>query len=389
MGHGGMSMVNEEGTQGAGTLIVTNGGRGICSNTISKTTANGVGTITMSGASLMMAGIAGTIGIANGFPIDNFNITNSILTLPVASAANVAVNNFNPDATTQNTINVSFMPSITSYPAQFPVISYTTPSGNLNSFVLGTLPPATPPFLGYISNNTASLSVDLVITNGPIAKADEWGGGINNLWDTTTLNWTNAGVAVTYNDLDFVTFDDVAQTSTVNLTGIRKPATLTVNNSVLNYTFNGVGSISGPVALTKNGNASLTLAETCGDNFSGGIAVNAGTLRLDDANSRISRRVSIAGGATAQIGNSDSNGALPSGALDDEGTLVFKRTDNVLVAAAIPGAGTLTQNGTGMLSLCASNSYSGSTTVSAGTMALTNSGSIASSPQLTINTTAL
>src|SRR6185436_13221084 len=139
-------------------------------------------------------------------------------------------------------------PSITAYPSQFPIISYTTPDGNLNSFILGTLPSASPAFQGYISNNVANLSIDLVVTNGPAAKADQWGGGINNLWDTTTLNWTNSGIAVAYLDLDFVTFDDAARTNIVNLTGTRFPATLNFNNSVLNYTLNGVGRISGPVA---------------------------------------------------------------------------------------------------------------------------------------------
>ncbi len=44
----------------------------------------------------------------------------------------------------------------------------------------------------------------LVVTNGPsTSKADEWGGGVNNQWNTTTPNWTNAGVAVTYAETRF------------------------------------------------------------------------------------------------------------------------------------------------------------------------------------------
>ncbi|HSU54212.1 MAG TPA: autotransporter-associated beta strand repeat-containing protein [Candidatus Dormibacteraeota bacterium] len=390
IGNGGMSMVNQGGTPGAGILTVTNGGAVICSNNIYKSTSAGVATITMSGATLTMASLAGTVGVSNGIPIDNFAITNSTLTLAVATSANIAVNNFNPDATTHNTINVSAMPSITAYPAQFPIISYTAPSGNLDSFVLGTLPPSFPlPFQGYISNNTAAQSIDLVITNGPIAKADQWGGAVSSLWDNTTLNWTNAGAAVTYNDLDLVTFDDQAQTGTVNLTGTRKPATLTLNNNVLNYTFNGIGKLSGATGLSKNGNASLTLAQTGGDNFSGGIAVNGGTLVLDDAGSAIAGGMTIAGGATVQIGNNDANGALPSGALDNEGTLLFKRSDNFLVGTVITGGGAVSQIGSGTTSLSAVNTYSGNTTVSSGTLALTNSGSIATSPQVSVTSAAL
>ena len=387
IGTGGMSLVNSGNAAGCtGTLIITNGGTVICSNNIYKSTANGTGTITMSGGNLNMASIAGTIGVSNGVPIDNFNITNSTLTLPIATPPSVATVNFNPDATTQNTINVSSLPSIATYPAQFPIISYTTPGGNLNSLVLGTLPSV---FSGYISNNTANFSIDLVVTNGPAAKADEWGGGVNNLWDTTTLNWTNNGVAVTYLDLDFVTFDDLAQTGTVNLTGARQPATLEINNSVLNYTFTGIGRISGPVALNKDGSASLTLAETGGDNFSLGIAANAGTIILDNTNSTISGGLVIAGGATVQIGSNDGNGALPSGTLDDEGTLVFSRTNNITVGTAIPGGGALTQNGSGKLTLSAANSYTGGTTVGNGTLALTGSGSISSSGTILVSNATL
>ena len=388
VGTGGLSLVNQAGTVGAGTLIITNGGTVICSNNISKTTSIGVGTITMSAATLNMASTAGTIGVLNGIPIDNFNITNSTLTLPAGSSANVSVVNFNPDATTQNTINVSSMPTINAFPSQFPLISYQVPSGNLNSFVLGTLPGLPGTFSGYISNNTTSLTIDLVVTNGPVAKADQWGGGINNLWDTTTLNWTNAGVAVNYNDLDLVTFNDLAHSSTVSLTGTRVPASLTVNNNVLNYTFNGAGKISGSVGLDKEGTASLTLAETGGDNFTGGILANAGTLILDNANGAISGGLTVGSGATLQIGNNDAAGSLPSGTLDNEGTIIFARSDNIQVGTVIPGGGAVTQNGSGRLALSGASTYSGVTTVNAGTLALTNAGAIASSSGVTVNSNA-
>ena len=386
VGTGGISLVNQAGTPGAGTLIITNGGTVICSNNIYKTTSVGTGTLAMDGGNLIMASIAGSIGVSNANPIDFIGMTNSTLTLPVAATANIVALNFNPDATTNNTINVSALPSISSYPAQFPVISYTTPGGNLDSLKLGSIPSA---FSGYISNNVGNLSIDLVVTNGPAAKADQWGGGINNLWDTTTLNWTNSGVAVAYLDLDFVTFDDAARTNIVNLTGTRFPATLSFNNSVLNYTLNGVGKISGPVALMKDGTASVTLAETGGDNFSGGITVNNGTLVLDNPNSAILGGLTIAGSGTVQIGNNDANGAIPSGTLNNDGTLIFKRSNNVLVGVALPGGGGLTQNGSGTLSLSANNGYTGNTVVSAGTLALTNAGAIASSPQVSVTSATL
>lgn len=393
IGAGGMSMAAQGGTPGNSTLVITNGGTVICSNNIYLTTETGTNTIMMSGGNLIMQSLTGTIGVANGNPIGTFNVTNSTLTLPVTtSSASVAVTSFNPDTATTTTINVNSLPSIPAYPATFPVITYATPGGNLGTggilpnLVLGTLPNTFGTFTGYLSNDIPSLTVWLVVTNGPSVSAVEWGGGVNNLWDTTSLNWTNNGAAVKYNDGDNVTFDDLGQTNIVNLTGTRKPATLTFDNNVLDYTLTGAGSISGPVGLIMNGDASLTLADNGGDNFSLGITNNnTGTIILDDTNSSISGGLMIANGATVQIGENDGGGALPSGPLDDEGTLVFDRANNLTVSAAIPGGGGLTQNGSATLTLSANNTYSGNTTVNAGTLALTGSGSISNSPQVAVS----
>lgn len=389
---GNMSLVNEGGSAGTGTLIATNGALVICSNNIYKTTANGVGTVAIDTSSLLMTGIMSTIGVSNGIPIDNFNITNATLTLPVLGPGlpTVTTVNFNPDSTTvSNTINISSLPGVSTYPAQFPLITYTVPGGNLASIVLGTLPAG---FSGYISNNAGGLSIDLVLTNGPAAKPDVWTGNVNSLWDTTTLNWTSGGAPTNYLDLDQVTFDDTAHTSAVTVTGTRTPATangLTFNNSSLDYTFTGSGKISGPAQLVMTGTKSVTLGETGGDNFSGGIMVNAGTLILDDANSAISGGITIAPGATVQIGNNDASGSLPSGALDNEGTLIFDRANNISISTAIPGAGAVAQTGSGTLTLTANNGYTGNTTVGNGTLALTGAGSIASSGQVTVTNATL
>lgn len=399
IGSGGMSMVNNLGAAGTGTLIVTNGGTVYCSNNIFKTAASGVATIWLSNANLTMTSTTGTIGVSNTLPIDNFDITNSTLTLPASAAATVVVTSFNPDTASTSTINIGALPSITSYPYQSPLIVYTTAGGNVSlggntnlNLLLGTLPGT---FTGFLSNNTGNLSIDLVITNGPSVKAIEWGGAVNNLWDTNSLNWTNNGFAVKYNDLVLVTFDDNGQTNIVNIKATCKPAALTINNSVDNYTFNGVGNLGDPagslLGLLKEGTASLTLSESGGDSFSGGITNNGGTLILDDANSAISGGLTIAGGATVQIGNNDANGALPSGPLNDQGTLIFDQTGNVVVSTVIgpAGDGALIQSGSGTLTLSAVNTYNGNTTVSNGTLALTGSGSISASQSVLVTNATL
>jgi autotransporter-associated beta strand protein len=382
VGNGGLSLVNLTAGSGTGALNITNG-MVICSNSIVKTTSAGMGNINMNGGTLTM--VAGKTVGTPAIPVDNLNLTSATLQLSVVNnATNVCASALNlVDA--GNTVNVAALPVLYGYPSQFPIISYASFPG-AGSINLGTLPGT---YQGYVSNDTASV-IWLVVTNGPsTAKADEWGGGVNNLWNTTTLNWTNAGVAVTYAENDAVTFDDLGKTNLVNLVATRAPLGLIVTNNVLNYSFTGIGSITGPVGLNKQGSASLTLAEAGGDNFSGGVVVGGGTVILDDTNCAISGGVSVSSGATLQIGNNDTNGAFPAGSVDDEGTLLFNRTDNLLVASVIAGGGGLTQNGNGTLTLTTTNGYTGKTIVAKGTLALTNSGSLAGSSFLLVSNATL
>jgi autotransporter-associated beta strand protein len=354
-----------------GTLNITNGT--VQANSI--VAGGGTSTVNMSGGTNSVTTTMGSVAS----PLSALNLSSgATLQLPAASGVTPAVvTNLSSDST--GVIGISSLPALAGYPSQFPLISYQT-GGSGVTFSVGALPGT---FTGFISNDNSSV-VWLVVTNGPSLASVTWGGGVNNLWDTNALNWTNNGVAVKYRDLDVVTFDDSAKTNNVYVTNTFMPAAWLQNNSVLNYTFTGVGSISGSCGLVMNGAASVTLAETGGDNFSGGIMVNNGTVVLDDANSAISGGLTIASGAMAQIGKNDANGNLPSGALHDEGTLIFNRTDNVLVSTVIPGVGALVQNGSGTLTLSAANTYTGNTTINAGTLALTNSGSIASSAQVSV-----
>ncbi len=59
---------------------------------------------------------------------------------------------------------------------------------------------------------------------------------------------------------------------------------------------------------------------------------------------------------------------LGTGSVTDNATLLFNRTNNFTVANLISGTGSLIQSGTGTTTLTAANTYSGPTTVSAGTL---------------------
>ncbi|WP_253256654.1 autotransporter-associated beta strand repeat-containing protein [Stenotrophomonas sp. VV52] len=103
-------------------------------------------------------------------------------------------------------------------------------------------------------------------------------------------------------------------------------------------TFNG--SISGSGTLTKQGGGALRLAGA--NSYSGGTTVEAGTL----------------------IGDTDSL----QGDITDNATLVFDQGSDGTYAGVISGNGSLVKQGGGTLALTGANSYSGGTTINAGTL---------------------
>ena len=77
---------------------------------------------------------------------------------------------------------------------------------------------------------------------------------------------------------------------------------------------------------------------------------------------------------TLQIGSGGTTGSLGTGAVVNSGTLAFNRSDAVTVANAISGGGPLRQTGAGTTVLTAANTYSGTTTISAGTLQIGSGG---------------
>lgn len=399
IGAGGLSMVNQFAGSGpaTGTLTVT-GGTVICSNSIIKTTAAGTATITFNSGTLTM--VAGTVGVA-GTNIDNLTFNSA--TLNLNADGNSATDDVygNAVSASGSTINISSVANVT-IPTTIHLISYNSNNGDpYSGFTLGSVPAG---YTASLVDNQANGSIDLSIGEaGVVISSLRWVGAVgstlNNNWDYTTRDWLNLAnsVTATYTNLDFVYFDDAASNSEVTLLETNlSPGALVFSNSGainggLDYTLNGAGSLGGAVGLVKSANqntgqaGTVTLAETGGDNFDGGITVNAGTLILDDAHSAISGSLVVASGATMQIGNNDANGNLPSGTVTLDGTLIFDQSISNTVATSISGGGALTQNGSGVLTLSASNSYTGNTTVNAGTLALTGAGTIADSAGVAVS----
>jgi len=113
------------------------------------------------------------------------------------------------------------------------------------------------------------------------------------------------------------------------------------------------------------------LLQVNGGNFSGVIA---GPLAVEVTNGSLTRSgnntytggTTIDGGTTLTLGGGSATGSVP-GAITDNGTLAINRSDSFVVNN-VSGSGRLQQIGPGVTTLGTGLSYTGGTTISAGTL---------------------
>jgi autotransporter-associated beta strand protein len=127
-------------------------------------------------------------------------------------------------------------------------------------------------------------------------------------------------------------------------------------------TYAGVIANAGTTSLTKIGTGILILAGT--NTYTGATTISVGALQIGD------------GGNTGTLGTAN---------VTDNAALVFNRYDNITIGNLVSGSGSLAQAGDGVLTLTAANTFSGPTYISAGTLALTNSASIANSTNINLS----
>jgi autotransporter-associated beta strand protein len=209
-------------------------------------------------------------------------------------------------------------------------------------------------------------TIEAITNIGPPNVALTWKGTFSPTWDIlTTSNWvetTNTGSNYVFQNGAQVTFDDISTVTTITVNEMVAPASETFNNSLFNYTFVGTGGISG---------GPLTIE-------------NVGSVILDTAGPDSFSSVSLgSSGATLQIGNNDTKGSLNTPSVDTgtevnstPGNLVFDRADAVAFSGVISDSGNVAQAGSGILTLLATNTYGGSTTISDGTLIVANTNSI-------------
>jgi fibronectin-binding autotransporter adhesin len=150
---------------------------------------------------------------------------------------------------------------------------------------------------------------------------------------------------------------------------------------------NGSNVISASVALS--GSNAFTISSAAALNVSAAISgsgaiVQSGSGLLVLTGSNGYSGITTISGGTLQLGAGRATGSLStSSTITDNATLVFSRSNTAaqgtdFTAIPITGNGRLVQMGPGTLTLNSANSYSGGTTIGAGTLQITNGSALGS-----------
>ena len=207
------------------------------------------------------------------------------------------------------------------------------------------------------------------------------------VWGTTT-DFLNSGTDGTGGVLIFGSDTSTGQVDFKNAIDLGSVANNPFYRTIMVNQGTGADSakISGVITSTvnhgliKDGAGKLILAGT--NTYTGDTVVSKGTLVIGGNQTGATGALTVNSGATLQLGEGSTAGQLAAAsAIVNNGTFSVKRSNAAVQgtdfsAAAITGSGAFTQAGTGTTTLNASNSYTGLTTVTAGTLILSGGGVI-------------
>ncbi len=315
--------------------------------------------MTSSGASYSL----GSIFNDTAYTVSGLTVTNNAITVNVAAATapsalywkggySGGANNWSASdgATTSNwtTDQAGMNPSVLTPGATTTVNFSATGATNESSMILG----ANTSILGLVNSDSTS--------------------AVNLTADGNTLTIGTGGIVVNSGAL---------------ATTLATPVVLNGNQPWTNSSSNAVtlsGLVSGTGAVTVTGGGTIALSNTS-NSFSGGLAISSGTVQIP-AISNVSTAGPLGSQTSVTLGANTTTGTIEyTSASAGSTTLPFTLTTggtgafqidnsaaNVTLSGLISGGGTLSKTGPGTLTVSnSSNSYSGGTSVSGGTLLTT------------------
>lgn len=362
-GSGSLAGTTNINIKSAGTLNVSGvGGLTLASAETIGGSGMVSGNLTDNSSSIILPGgtaTAGTLTVngnltlgGNGVGALNFDLAHSVTVgggvndlIAVTGTLNIA------GTTTMNLNYLTGSPAVGTYT----LIQYGSFSGSVGNI--------TAPSGVIVSNNTVAKTIVLIVTHNP-ANLTWTGDSSVNAWDNGgTTNWKQSGTNQYFFTGDSVTFDNTGSASpSINLVSDMFPGSVTVSASQ-GYDFTGGGIGSG--SLTKSGGGTLILENN--NYYPGSTVINGGVL---------------------QVGNFGTTGTLGTGLLTNNSALVFALGGDYVLTNDIPGTGAITNNGSagtvtlagnisgvgvtmagsGVMILSGSNSYTGGTLISSGSL---------------------
>jgi fibronectin-binding autotransporter adhesin len=366
----------------------------------------GTGSLTKTGAGTLE--LTGTNNYAGGTTVTAGTLQGDTTSLQGAITNNAAVN-FNQAANGVYTGAMGGTGSLTKTGAGTLELTGTNNYAGGTTVTAGTLQGDTTSLQSAITNN-AAVNFNQA-TNGVYTGA---------MGGTGSLTKTGAGT------LELTGTNNYAGGTTVTAGTLQGDTTSLqgniTNNAAVNFNqaANGVytGAMGGTGSLTKTGAGTLELTGT--NSYTGGTTVNGGTLQGDTTSlqgditnnaavsfnqaaggtyaGRISGTGSLAklgagtllltgahsysGGTTVTAGSLQGNSTSLQGNISNNAAVIFDQTANGTYAGAMSGTGSLAKTGAGNLVLSGASSYNGGTAVNAGTLSV--NGSIANSA-VTVN----
>jgi len=212
--------------------------------------------------------------------------------------------------------------------------------------------------IGFFGSSSAGNATITNQTDGSFYESDKGPvlnpGGVLRFFDSST-----GGNTTLINQAD----------ATVNVSGSSGP---NGDGKLSAGSIAGAGSyILGANELTVGGNGNSTEVSGVISGVGGSLVkTGIGTMILSGANT-YTGGTTISGGAL-QIGNGGTSGSI-TGNIDNNAALIFNRADELTYSDVISGSGTVEKRGIGTLILTGAQTYTGGTTISAGTLQLGSS----------------